>query len=402
LSSQTNTSVTVAKTGASNSQGVLTATFNGVSVSKTITPCNISITGDIACAIGTGTFSITGLPAGISANQITWTCSSNLQITDNNNIGTTKSFQVISLAYYNYSWVRASIGSQVIAEKAVNVYIIGAAYISGASTLTPNSTQTYTLNDFMDPRLLNGDNTALPCYAVSWTCSLNLSYLMVKTSKSVSVTANIIGSGWLRAHITVNGITQTVLKDILVSNSTPVMSVSLNTYSIVGGNDIYATAVTSPTATGYIWTYNGQILTTTCPDVVLIYNPALPSQTIPLMVSASNGTISGSASQTVSGKFVLSEFCTNVLVGSYPNPVSDILRVEITSPTQNTAVVSALLNNRTYDIRLYSMQGSLVRQATGKAGTTSIDVSGLPDGIYLLNVFDGINEAIVRQIIVSH
>jgi hypothetical protein len=320
----------------------------------------------------------------------------------NDSTGTSKSFQVLSLDNSN-SWIKVNDGLLPIAERGIGFYIIGAAYISGASTLTLNSTQTYTLTDFMDPRLLIGDNSAVSCYSISWTCSSNLSIQLSK-GNSKNVTANATGLGWLRAQITINGITQDVLKDILVSNSPdPTMSVSINTYSVVGGNDVYATAVTSPTATSYLWTFNGQILVTNSPDVVLIYNSALPLQTNTLAVTASDPSIpiTGSASQSISGKFTLNEFGLSVI--TYPNPVSDILNVDITtSQTQNAEVARLLLNNRTYNIRLYTMQGSLVRQTTGTAGTMSIDVSNLPNGIYLLNISDGIKEPIVRQIIVSH
>ena len=72
----------------------------------------------------------------------------------------------------------------------------------------------------------------------------------------------------------------------------------------------------------------------------------------------------------------------------YPNPTGDVLNVEM-----DTGVTQArsLNTGTTYDIRLYDGQGNLLRQDFTKGGTIQFDVSVLPEGIYYLHVYDGVN-----------
>ena len=44
-----------------------------------------------------------------------------------------------------------------------------------------------------------------------------------------------------------------------------------------------------------------------------------------------------------------------------------------------------------YDIRLYDWQGNMKRQAYTKGGIVEFNVSNLPDGIYYIHIYDGIN-----------
>ena len=94
----------------------------------------------------------------------------------------------------------------------------------------------------------------------------------------------------------------------------------------------------------------------------------------------------------------------------YPNPVSDVLRVEITQ--QNIAQAKALqqamtgvrsLSDPVFDLRLYNLFGNLLRQSTTKGGTVEFNVSNLPNGTYYLHINDGVgNKPEIRQIIVQH
>ncbi|MDR1895619.1 MAG: M4 family metallopeptidase [Prevotellaceae bacterium] len=95
---------------------------------------------------------------------------------------------------------------------------------------------------------------------------------------------------------------------------------------------------------------------------------------------------------------------------AYPNPVSDILNIEI---EENTAVISdtvssgraisgAVAKTSVFDVSLYTILGSRVRRTTVQSGKTTIDVSGLPNGVYILNISDGVNEPVVKKIVVAH
>jgi hypothetical protein len=101
-------------------------------------------------------------------------------------------------------------------------------------------------------------------------------------------------------------------------------------------------------------------------------------------------------------------------MSAYPNPVSDILTVDITvdqealSATLATAQLqggfsSTLSQNPTFQIKLYNSAGTLVKQTISQAGPVTLDVSSLPSGTYFLQVYDGTqSEPLTQTIIVSH
>jgi hypothetical protein len=56
-----------------------------------------------------------------------------------------------------------------------------------------------------------------------------------------------------------------------------------------------------------------------------------------------------------------------------------------------------------YEIRMFNSMGVLVLQTTAPAGSNLLDVSGQPNGQYLLHVYDGSNSPPQTQhIIISH
>jgi hypothetical protein len=90
----------------------------------------------------------------------------------------------------------------------------------------------------------------------------------------------------------------------------------------------------------------------------------------------------------------------------FPNPVSDILNIKIEEESKdNQQAISNAKNKKetVYDIRLYDGQSNLLRQSSTKGGTIQFNVSNLPDGIYYLHVYDGVNSTPeIQQIIVEH
>jgi len=84
---------------------------------------------------------------------------------------------------------------------------------------------------------------------------------------------------------------------------------------------------------------------------------------------------------------------------SYPNPTSDVLNVEVGQSSSSKSEGTSL----TYDIRLYDGQGILLRQTSSKGGTVQFNLSNLPDGIYYLHIYDGVNsKPEIQQIMVEH
>ena len=86
----------------------------------------------------------------------------------------------------------------------------------------------------------------------------------------------------------------------------------------------------------------------------------------------------------------------------YPNPVSDILNIEIGTKTTKIPFRSDIvISDNVYEIRLYNDRGNLVRQMTTRGGAIQLDVSNLPTGVYSLHIHDGVScSPDVRQIII--
>ena len=84
----------------------------------------------------------------------------------------------------------------------------------------------------------------------------------------------------------------------------------------------------------------------------------------------------------------------------YLNPASDVLIVNINeeavSSVQSLMSAGSIQSDRsvpdpTFDILLYDSRGNRVRRASSKGGDTEFDVANLPEGIYFLHIFDGVN-----------
>jgi hypothetical protein len=84
---------------------------------------------------------------------------------------------------------------------------------------------------------------------------------------------------------------------------------------------------------------------------------------------------------------------------SFPNPANDVLNIELGNASGEKSQSASL----TYDVRLLDAQGNLLRQQTTKGGTVELNVSNLPDGVYYLHIYDGVNSAPeMQQILVQH
>ena len=88
----------------------------------------------------------------------------------------------------------------------------------------------------------------------------------------------------------------------------------------------------------------------------------------------------------------------------YPNPVDDILYIEI--DVDAATQTSGIQSNKTklvFDVRLYDGKNNLLLQQKTKGGTVEFNVSNLPDGIYYLHIYDGVNsKPEMQQIVVEH
>jgi hypothetical protein len=102
-------------------------------------------------------------------------------------------------------------------------------------------------------------------------------------------------------------------------------------------------------------------------------------------------------------------------MSAYPNPVSSVLNVLVEEDEAALALfetaessVSSAVGRVTpvYTIRLYNLTtGTLALQTSANAlGTaTQLNVSSLPNGVYVLHVYDGTeNPPLTQRIVVSH
>jgi hypothetical protein len=90
----------------------------------------------------------------------------------------------------------------------------------------------------------------------------------------------------------------------------------------------------------------------------------------------------------------------------HPNPVSDVLIVDVDFAVDALKSIASetteIPDNITYDIRLYDTKGALLRRQHAKNGKIEFDVSKLPEGVYFLYIYDGINpKPSMQQIIVQ-
>ena len=95
------------------------------------------------------------------------------------------------------------------------------------------------------------------------------------------------------------------------------------------------------------------------------------------------------------------------LYSYYPNPVSDILYIEIDKQAIDNVKVKAqgIAGNTdpVFDLRLYDLQGKLLQQQFTKGGSVQFNVSKLLDGVYYLHIYDGVSDKPeMFQIVVLH
>lgn len=82
----------------------------------------------------------------------------------------------------------------------------------------------------------------------------------------------------------------------------------------------------------------------------------------------------------------------------YPIPADQILYIDLDQAGQSPAS-----NNQVFDVRLYDIQGNLVNRTTTRGGIVQFDVSNLPNGIYVVHIYDGISKnPLIYKIIIEH
>jgi|GEM_PF-1883713 len=241
---------------------------------------------------------------------------------------------------------------------------------------------------------------------VSWTCSSNLSPQGGYTgfSKTFNVTGG--GTGWVKAYI--SPYNTYVDKNTLIP--------ARPTFSIINltiGSYVYLTppSYANGGISKYKWeTNNSMYITPNGPvygiSVGFSINNSYPGASHSISVYAI--TDCGQESPSPDHIYILTigRSGTSSYIVVYPNPVNDILRIEIDAEAaaQELGLQSNKNNSAlTFDIRLYDGQGNILRQQKTKGGTVEFNVANLPDGLYYLHVYNGVEPTPeIQQIMVEH
>ena len=276
--------------------------------------------------------------------------------------------------------------------------------ISGANIICNGSSANFSVNNWLS--------------GFRWEVSHNLRINGVNTNSSVSITATGNGSaGWVRV---MSGTMEIARREIWVG----VPDISLNSNRVEGPVNLVVGQVGAysvshshpplPHAT-IKWATTGQSTITSNHQLANVTFWQVGSYQISAAVSNECGStfaaftnvnvVRGDGNEPpVTCNCNPSWGCSCIIFGPmvHPNPVSDILNIEI--GTTNTRIpfrADIVISDNIYEIRLYNDRGNLVRQMTTRGGKMQFNVSNLPTGVYSLHIHDGVScSPDIRQIII--
>lgn len=273
----------------------------------------------------------------------------------------------------------------VIRNKIYNASGLNSVQINGP-TLVNNTGATYTLTG---------------ATASSWQCGANVQ-LISSNSNSATFKSTGTSESWISVTLNTGVVGPTIIHKVW--SGKPIIERIDGPNRTPNGQ--YATfraiynSKCSPTS--FQWILNPQNgnsvygATTSILDVAF-YNAG----SYQLVVRASNEC--GMGEYTTSGVNVYNANGRSYI--AYPNPASQTLYVDFSSIGEQPAQAfsSTAVEQKHYDVRLFNLQGALVRTAQSAGERISLDVSGLPGGNYFLHIYDGKGEKpVVQQVIVSH
>lgn len=235
----------------------------------------------------------------------------------------------------------------------------------------------------------------------SWSCSSNLQ-IISSSANSVTVKSINDGLGWIKAVANI-GVVKPIIKHEVWSGKPVIERIDGPNRTPNGQYATFRAIYNNKCCpTSFQWILNplnGNSVygaTTSILDVAF-YNAG----SYQLVVRASNEC--GTGEYTTSGVTVYDTNGRSYI--AYPNPADQTLFVDFTSIVEQSANAfsSTTAQQKQYDVRLFNLQGALVRTARSAGERISIDVSGLPNGNYVLHIYDGKEDKpVVQQIIVSH
>lgn len=111
---------------------------------------------------------------------------------------------------------------------------------------------------------------------------------------------------------------------------------------------------------------------------------------------------------TQCGQFFASTIVGRSYANVYPNPANQTLYINLEEQenvvsSTSSRIAKASLAAKSYDIRLFNIQGTLVRNIKSSGGEISLDVSTLPNGNYFLHIYNNQEtEPQIHKIIINH
>jgi hypothetical protein len=155
------------------------------------------------------------------------------------------------------------------------------------------------------------------------------------------------------------------------------------------------------------WTKGGDgitIVSSNSTSATVLADPAYTGQTMAVIAVTSGGGIVKNVLISCAKGAGSNDTDLDIYVSAYPNPVSNILYIEIDALAHSSDLQARSLNSKpVYTIRLLDGQGNTVQNLQSKTGSEQLNVSNLSNGIYYLIVFDDLGSTpVVRSIIVKH
>ena len=258
--------------------------------------------------------------------------------------------------------------------------------ITGATPICSGSSQTFSATNWQS--------------GYSWNKSSNLN--ISGSGSSVSVTGNGLGAGWVSIN---NGGQELAKKEVWVGpptltgisgglNVTPNNGYYLYTaqFNAASSPTSFQFSVTSNSGGGYYLLHDDNDPNWRHTANIIFYD----NGQYMVYSKACNACGWGSLYYIYvqSGRGATAAF-------AFPNPADNVLFVDLDIFAQ--ANPSQFIGVPTYDVRLYDGSGNVALQQKANGGLLQFDVSGLPDGFYYLNIYDGSNaNPVTKTIIVRH
>lgn len=397
LSNRTNTSVKIIKTSNGADQGTITARFAGCgSVTTDIQSCSVSISGPGEVCYDGSIFTFNNAPP-----DLIWSVDYPYD-TYWDVANYPRQIRIYKIGSPNVPrTITVSVDGVVITGKTVNSCQMS---IEGNGNLCENGNYYYARNV----------PNEVPDNQIIWTCSSNIRLIGGNTGRTKMFAPNSQGVGWIKAYI--DPYYRYLEKDIFI-NYFP----DTELYYPINANCNDGHLRVSPMPqiegiTNYRWTTLGGDAYV---PASLFYTYGTEnyykfpySGTGTIFAYGINTCGEQSSWPTYRWVYYVYGSCSSYSsVSSYPNPASNILNVEFDQAAiaqaetfeQKVTDAKQLKQEKTFDIRLYDNQGNMLRRSTTKGGSVQFNIASLPNGIYYLHIYDGINEKPeMRQIVVEH